>query len=115
MPLPTEVPVVAEPVVLGEVLSVEPLLGAGVVWLVPMVELFADSELVVFIAAPPVAAIPLHGKPLAPIRPVLLEVDTPPEALPAAPGLAGLLGLAELAAVLGLEVVGLVALGFIVL
>jgi hypothetical protein len=65
--------------------------------------------------APPVAAVP-HGRPLAPIRPELLEFEMLPSVLLGAllivPGAGGLLDPVELAAVLGFDVVGLVALEF---
>ena len=124
MPVPVPEPVVAEPFRLEGPPEAEPVLAPAPVWLVPGVELFADSEPDEPVAevpvaelpnvAPPVAAV-VHGIPLAPIRPALLEFEALPEVLPGVPGLAGLLGLVELAAVLGFEVPGLVALGFIVL
>jgi hypothetical protein len=101
MPVALPVPLVVEPARFDELLRpepVEPVPDVDGVWVTP----------------PVVVDVPLHGRPLAPIRPVLLGLDAVPDVLPAEPEFAGLLGLDEFA-VLGFEVLGFVELGFIVL
>ena len=102
-------PVVAEPLRLDGLLTDDPALVEFV--------LLRPSD--VLPPVPPVAPLP-QGRPLAPMRPVLEFTPVPLDVVPllAVPGLDGLLGfpeLAELPAVLGLDVPGEVALGFMVL
>jgi hypothetical protein len=99
LPVPNPEPVVAELFRLDElpVVAPEPELG--------------DCDPDMPRVAPPVALVP-QGRPLAPIRPVLLEFRV---LLLCVPGVGGLLEVVELPAVLGFDVAGFVALGFIVL
>ena len=109
------VPLAADPVVAGPVRFVAlpgVVVAAGGLELVLPVGLFAESDPAVPRLALPLTPVP-HGNPFAPIRPAPLELVVLPWALVL--GLEGLLEFVELAAVFGFEVVGLVALGFIVL